>query len=362
MSLLKTTRKVAQDVQDLTRDLKELSIRWDKIYDEMNSMGIQVDKFKRFETFYDEPMGRTTQTAAVHSKKSKKKKEQKSSKSDRKSTKSSVKFLQEVRQNILTNALPEVDMGKETAELPTQSTIDDILRSRPRGCCIKNPRQPVCPSLPQETTDIEEDKETSTVTTTEKQLKQWSVNTEPYNPHNLDTTQTDLTHEYGVVSSRPISPEAQMVITKQPKQMTDDIFTRKRERETSTESTPAKKRITDNQEEVVYRNIRMTKQVADILKIQNKDEMMAKVHQYCAKGNTTTPLPEHSNTENTDDPTKVTPNIPDVQALDSDKMLTQPTGTFHKRVWDDAQLDEHATPTSSVSKTSQMYRYSSQEI
>ena len=86
----------------------------------------------------------------------------------------------------------------------------------------------------------------------------------------------------------------------------------------------------------------MTNQVADILKIQNKDEMMAKVHQYCTESNTTTPLPEHSNTENTDDPTKVTPNIPDVQALDSDKMLTQPKGTFHERVWEDTQLDEHA--------------------
>ena len=107
-------------------------------------------------------------------------------------------------------------MGKKTAELPTQSTIDDILRSTPRGCRIKNPRQPVCPSLPQETTNIE-DKETSTITTTEKQLKQWSVNIEAYNLHNLDTTQTDITHEYGVVAARPISPEAQMVITEQPK-------------------------------------------------------------------------------------------------------------------------------------------------
>ena len=127
MSLLKTTRKVAQDVQDLSCDLKELSIRRDKIYYEMNSMGIQVDKFKRFETFYNKPTGTTTQTAAAHSKKSKKKKEQKSSKSDGKSTKSSVKFSQDVRQNILANTLPEVDMGKETAELPTQSTIDNIL-------------------------------------------------------------------------------------------------------------------------------------------------------------------------------------------------------------------------------------------
>ena len=343
MSLLKTTRKVAQDVQDLSRDLKELSIRWDKIYDKMNSMGLQVDEFKRFETFYDEPTGTTMQTAPAHSRKSKKTKEQKSSKSDGKSTKSSVKFSQEVRQKILANTLPEVDMGKETAELPTQSTIDDILQSRPRGCRIKNARQPVCPSLPQETTDIEEDKETSTITTTEKQLKQWSVNTEAYNPHKLDTTQTDVTHEYGVVAAQPISPEAQIVITEQPKNMTDDIFTCKKERETSTESQPTKKQITDDDEDtVIYRNLRMTKQVADILKIQNKDEMMAKVNQYCTESDTTTPLPEHSNTENTDDPTKVTPNMPDVQALDSDKMLTQPKGTFHERVWEDAQLDEHA--------------------
>ena len=202
MSLLKKTRKVAQDVEDLSRDLKEISIRRDKIYDEMNSMGIQVDEFKRFETFFDEPTGTTTETAAGHSKKSKKNKERKSSKSDRKGTeKSSVKFPQDVRQKILADALPEVAMGKETAELPTQATIDDILRSRPRRCRIKNARQPVCPSLPQETTNIEEDTETSTIITTEKQLKQWSVNTEPYNPHNLDTTQTDLTHEYGVVEA-----------------------------------------------------------------------------------------------------------------------------------------------------------------
>ena len=125
--------------------------------------------------------------------------------------------------------------------------------------------------------------------------------------------------------------------------MTDDIFTRKREGETTTECPPTKKRITDdNEDTVIYRNLRMTRQVADILKIQNKDEMMAKVHQYCTESNTTTPLPEHSNRQNTDDPTKLIPNVPDVQAVHSVKMLPQPEGTFHETVWQDAQLDEHA--------------------
>ena len=47
ISLLNTTRKVAKDVQDLSHDVKELCIKRDRIYGEMDSMGLKVDESKK---------------------------------------------------------------------------------------------------------------------------------------------------------------------------------------------------------------------------------------------------------------------------------------------------------------------------
>ena len=50
--LLNDTWKVVTNVQDLCHDLNQLCIRRDRIYSELQNMGIKVDAFKRFDTFY----------------------------------------------------------------------------------------------------------------------------------------------------------------------------------------------------------------------------------------------------------------------------------------------------------------------
>ena len=66
--LLNDTHKVAANVQDLCHALNQLCIRHDRIYSKLQNMGIKVDTFKRFDTFYYKARDKTE---PVHKKSSK---------------------------------------------------------------------------------------------------------------------------------------------------------------------------------------------------------------------------------------------------------------------------------------------------
>ena len=75
-----------------------------------------------------------------------------------------------------------------------------------------------------------------------------------------------------------MSPDAKVIITKQPQKVKDDNFEGKRRRESGLESDSKKQRIDKEGDIVIYGTIPMTRQVADILEKQKEQEMLAKVH------------------------------------------------------------------------------------
>ena len=62
---------------------------------------------------------------------------------------------------------------------------------------------------------------------TEKSMKQWPVS-EIQNLYNFDIPQMHRTEGPGVVQKCAMSPEAEVVITKQPQKIKDDNFEGKR--------------------------------------------------------------------------------------------------------------------------------------
>ena len=48
-------------------------------------------------------------------------------------------------------------------------------------------------------------------------MKQWAESEEPTNPYNFDVMEANKTIEPGIVNQHPISPEAELVVTEQPK-------------------------------------------------------------------------------------------------------------------------------------------------
>ena len=199
MILLSDTHKVSADVQGLCHDLNQLCIRRDRIYSEMDSMGIKVDAFKRFDTFIFKKADSKEETENVHKKLSSKHKKSKESKSEKRSSRACGKFPKEVRERVLGDVMAELDKQKEGTEVPEQSAIDEVLRSRPGGCQIKNARKPFFPSLPAEAASAEKDDETSEILMTEKSMKQWPVSSEIQKPYNFDILQIHRTEKPGVV-------------------------------------------------------------------------------------------------------------------------------------------------------------------
>ena len=124
--------------------------------------------------------------------------------------------------------MAELDKQKEGSEVPEQSAIDEVLRSHPGGCRIKNVRKPFFPSLPAEGVSADKDDETSKILMTERNMKQWPVSSEIQKPYNFDIPQIQKTEEPGIVQERAMSPEAKVVITEQPKKVKDDNFEGKR--------------------------------------------------------------------------------------------------------------------------------------
>ena len=227
MILLTATRKVSTDVQGLCHDLNQLCIRRDRIYSEMDSMRIKVDAFKRFDTFIYKRADSKGETEHVHKKLSGKNKKSKELKSDKRSSRACGKFPKEVRERVLGDAVAELNKQKEGTEVPELSAIDEVLRSRPGGCQIKNARKPFFPSLSAETASSEKDDKTSKILMTEKSMNQWPVS-EIQKPYNFDIPQIHRTEEPGVVQEWAISPEAEVVITEQPQKVKDDNFEGKR--------------------------------------------------------------------------------------------------------------------------------------
>ena len=130
ITLLSDTHKVSVDVQGLCHDLNQLCIQCDRIYSEMDSMGIKVDAFKRFDTFIYKRADSKGETEHVHKKSSGKNKKSKESKSDKRSSRACGKFTKEVRERVLGDTVAELDKQKEGTEVPEQSAIDEVIRSR----------------------------------------------------------------------------------------------------------------------------------------------------------------------------------------------------------------------------------------
>ena len=224
MILLSDTHKVTTDVQDLCHNLNQLCIRRDRIYSEIDSMGIKVDAFKRFNTFIYKRANSKEETEHVHKKSSGKHKKSKESKPEKRSSRACGKFPKEVRERVLGDAVAELNKQNEGTEVPEQSVIDEVLRSHPGGCQIKNARKPFFPSLPAEVASAEKDDKISEILMTEKSMKRWPVSSEIQKPYNFDIPQIHRTEEPGVVHKWAMSPEAKVIITEQPQKEKDDNF------------------------------------------------------------------------------------------------------------------------------------------
>ena len=89
-------------------------------------------------------------------------------------------------------------------------------------------------------------------------MKQWPVS-EIQKPYNFDIPQIHRTEEPGVVQERAMSPEAEVIITKQPQKVKDDNFEGKRRRESGLESDSKKQQIDKEGDIVIYGTIPMTR-------------------------------------------------------------------------------------------------------
>ena len=107
----------------------------------------------------------------MHKKSSGTNKKSKETKSDKKSSRACGKFPKEVRERVVGDALAELNKQKEGTEVPEQSAIDEVIRSRPGGCQIKNARKPFFPSVPAEAASSEKDDKTSKILMTEKKYE-----------------------------------------------------------------------------------------------------------------------------------------------------------------------------------------------
>ena len=356
--LLKDTRKMAIQIQELCRDMNDLCLGRDKIYGEMAKMNIRVDQFKRFNTYYYEApesrheteevtaeksakpkksegsgtgtdksakakkseesgigsekstKAKKSQGSVIESEKSAKAKESEVStkesevlvhkshkkhrkekkiegESTKKSARSCGKFSKELRSKLMSDVVAEIDKGVDTTNVPRQSTIEDFVRSKPGGCKIKHAQQKLPPKLPTlaDYCDMveEEGENTSQIETTVRDLKQWEIDNQPQTPYDFNAQED----EPGIVDKRPISPEAgfRNVVLTQPKKSGDDIFTRKRPNEDHIESANKRQHM-DEEPDVYYHGIPMTKNVVDYLEQQQQPM----VHRTC-KTMTGTPEP-----------------------------------------------------------------------
>ena len=345
-NLLKEVRRTFANVEGLCQDLSDLCVRREKIYDEVQNIGIKVESFKRLGKFYYDPPEETGPKETAH--KTSKQKKSKQHKSDKSKTapRSCGKFSEEVSANILQETVSEMDQGVDLTELPDQSAVDDILRSRPGGCRIKNARRPKFPSLPKDADTLNWQDEASHTVTTIKDLKQWGTSTEVQNPFNLDASDMATTTEPGVIEARAISPEAQ-VITEQPRATEDDPFSKKRSAEERSESESKKQRVDDDEDRIIYGGLPMSRQMVRILEQQReeselqakqeeqrrKEAIQAQVHISC-KAQDTVPVPsEHDYIQIAVD------TMPAVPFLDQSKISVQGTANIQEIIWEDAQLD-----------------------
>ena len=117
-NLLKEVRQTFANVEGLCQDLSDLCVRREKIYDEVQNIGIKVESFKRLGKFYYDPPEETGPKETAH--KTSKQKKSKQHKSDKSKTapRSCGKFLEEVSANILQETVSEMDQGVDLTELP----------------------------------------------------------------------------------------------------------------------------------------------------------------------------------------------------------------------------------------------------
>ena len=289
-NIMKTTRKMAEKIQGLCKDLNKLCDRRDEIYKEMEAMRIKVDEFKRFDTFYYEIVDESEKQPVLkkvgkHKKKNEgetaKRTEPEVHKSAKKqmSARSCSTFPKQLGSKLVSDAISEIDKGLEIGNLPTEDTIKDIVSSQKRRCRVKNPKEPRFPSLPKYDDGSHPDETTSAIQTTEKQMKQWTVQVEPETPYNLSATKKVKDDEPGVVSVRAISPEAELstdVITKQPEASGNDILSGKRASGTEISSEPKRQRTDD--ELVMYGQIPMSRNVVRFLRQQQQENELPEVH------------------------------------------------------------------------------------
>ena len=92
----------------------------------------------------------------------------------------------------MSNIISEMDKEGEVTELPKQQKMEEFMRSRPGGCCIKNSSRPQFVALPP-------------VRDSDNILEQLA------NPIQSNPS------EPGIVDQHPISPEAEFVVTEEPK-------------------------------------------------------------------------------------------------------------------------------------------------
>ena len=81
--LLDSTKKMAMNIQELCRDLNALCVWRNQIFEEMAQIWIDIDDFKRFNTFYYEVAPTEVEPEPVHKKKHKKKKEHREKKGEK---------------------------------------------------------------------------------------------------------------------------------------------------------------------------------------------------------------------------------------------------------------------------------------
>ena len=144
-NIMKTTRKMAENIQGLCKDLNKLCDRRDEIYKEMEAMRIKVNEFKWFDTFYYEIVDESEkQPVLKKGGKHKKKNEGETAnrtepevhKSAKKqmSARSCSTFLKQLRSKLVSDAISEIDKGLEIGNLPTEDTIQDIVSSQKCRC------------------------------------------------------------------------------------------------------------------------------------------------------------------------------------------------------------------------------------
>ena len=296
-NILRKSENIAKGLDSLCHDLKNLCIRRDRLFQELNEMQLPIKQFKRFNRYFiTESIDSSTKqktpsskevTVSTQKKQSKKSKPEKSKATEQLNPKPFPKVL---GQKLVSDVVKEMDKGMDKLECEDQLMLhklneparihfqEKISSTELAGAASTFP---LLPSIAECTTLLKEAQELEkTLKLTERQQNMVKESEEPIVPLDLKKDITDFM-EQGTEKEKSTVPfewtkeqeqtqqsestEEKTVITSQPTRSNIDIFSNEIAHEAHVPHFQDVLNDAPENFEVMYKKMRMSKGIADFL-------------------------------------------------------------------------------------------------